>query len=248
MTGSEASRFEVDEPVTAANGVDEKDESVQGRHLVGDYIAPTGAPMFKNRRRLTDAEALAQRRRRALRRRRRRAAGLVLLGLGSFVLLAGGWAAWRTYQAYHHLEAAAAQVSSLQAELRDPAAIDVPATKATLVELQGSSAAAESAVADPVFRLAAALPWVGPNLRALSEIAGTVRSLSVDVVPSLVGAATNLRPAALAPRRGVIDLAPILQVAPSLQAADTAVNAARSRLAGIDGSRLGTPVRKGLPP
>lgn len=186
----------------------------------------------------TGQEAAAHRRQRTIRRRRRRIAGLSLAGLGAVILLAGGWVAWRTYQAYTHLQAASDQVSQLQAEIKDITAIDLTATDRTVASLQSDAAKADSAVSDPLFRLASHLPWVGPNLHAVSEVAGTVNSLSVDVLPSLVQIARTITPAALAPKNGAIDLAPIEAAAPLLQKADAAVNTSRVRLAAINRSAL----------
>ena len=202
------------------------------------YVPPPPTPIFRNRRRLTEQESIEQRRRRAVRRRRRRTAGLILVGCGVLILAVGGWVAWRTYQAYSHLQAASGQVTQLQSEIRDVSSIDLTATRATVSRLQAESASAQSAVDDPFFRAATVLPWVGPNLHAMSEIAGTVRSLSTDVIPSLVQIAQTLRPSELAPVDGVVDLAPIEAASPLLQKADAAVNASRTRLAAIDRTGL----------
>ena len=198
--------------------------------------------MFKNRRRLTPEEAELQRKRRALRRRRRRIAGLVLAGAGALILVAAGWVAWRTYQAYAHLQAASAQVSQLQVEIKDVGAIDLSATAATTASLQDESGNALSAVSDPIYRAASHLPWVGPNLDAMTEVTRTVNSLAVDVVPQLVRTAQTLNPSVLTPRDGLIDLGPVEQAAPLLQAADAAVTASRIRLAAIDRNAVIAPV------
>ncbi len=202
--------------------------------FVTDYVPPPPVPQFKNRRRLTAEEAAAQRRRRAVRRRRRRIAGFSLLGVGACILLAAGWVGWRTYQAYQHLQAASEQVSQLQGEIKDITSIDLAAANATVARLQDESAQAQAAVGDPLYRAAAHVPFLGPNLMAISEVTGTVDSLAVDVVPSLVQIAKTLNPSSLAPKNSVIDLAPIEAASPLLQEADAAVNASRVRLASID--------------
>ena len=213
-----------------------------GGRFATTYVPPPPTPMFKNRRRLTPEEAEQQRKRRAIRRRRRRIAGLVLAGAGSLILLAAGWVAWHTYQAYDHLQAASGQVSQLQQEIKDVCAIDTTATAATTVTLQRESDAALDAVSDPVYRAASHLPWVGPNLRAMTEVTSTVHGLAVDVVPSLVQIAQTLNPSVLTPRGGVIDLGPIERASPLLQKADAVVAASRVRLAGIDRGAVVGPV------
>lgn len=243
-------------PVSGSQGSDEAAfniasdhgtaESPSGGRFQTDYVPPPPTPVFKNRRRLTPEEAEAQRRRRAIRRRRRRTAGFVLLGLGGLILLAAGWVGWRTYQAYTHLQAASDQVSRLQSQIRDVTSIDLSATDATVADLQSESATAESAVRDPLFRAAAVLPWVGPSLHAIGEVTSTVRTLSTDVVPSLVQVAGTLQPAQLAPKGGVVDLAPIEAASPLLQRADAAVNASRVRLAAIDRTKVVAPVNRAV--
>ncbi len=214
--------------------------------FVTTYVPPPPKPIFRNRRRLTAQETEEQRKRRAVRRRRRRTAGLVLLGFGVAILVSGGWLAWRTYQAYSHLQAASDQVARLQTEIRDVTAVDLTATDATVRQLQSESADAESAVSDPLFRAAAHLPWLGPNLHAISEVTATVQSLAADVVPSLVQIAQTLRPSALAPKNGIIDLAPVEAASPVLQKADAAVEVARLRLGAIDRSAVAGPVNNAV--
>ncbi len=213
-------------------------KSVEVSRFTTEYVPPPPKPEFKKRRRLTPEEAEVERQRRAVRRRRRRNVGFVLLGIGGLILFAGAWVTWRTYQAYSHLQVASDQVSQLQAEIKDVTSIDLKATDETVANLQAESAKAQSAVSDPFYRAATVLPWVGPNLHAISEVTATVDSLSIDVVPSLVQIAKTLNPSELAPKDGVIKLAPIEAASPLLQKADSAVNASRIRLAAIDRSAV----------
>lgn len=167
----------------------------------------------------------------------------VMLGAGAVILLATAWVGWRTYQAYRDLQSAAAAVGALQQQFDDPAQLGpADGRAATLAGLQADAASARSAVDDPVFRLATGVPFVGPNLDAVRQVALTVDTLSTDVLPALDGVARSLDPAAIAPRDGAIDLGPIAAAAPALQQADATVEAARSRLATIDRSAVVTPI------
>ncbi len=226
------------EPVTDSQAVAEPSKN----RFATTYVPPPPTPQFKNRRRLTPEEAEEQRKRRAVRRRRRRLNGLVLAAAGSIVLLTAGWVAWRTYQAYTHLQAASDQVAEFQLEIKDVSSIDLTATDATMASFQQESVKALNAVSDPFYRAASHVPWVGPNLRAIAEVTTTVHSLSVDVVPSLVKIAKTLNPAALAPKDSAIDLTPIEAASPLLQKADAAVNASRVRLAAIDRTAVVGPI------
>ncbi|MET0966710.1 MAG: DUF4012 domain-containing protein [Nakamurella sp.] len=178
----------------------------------------------------------------AHRGRRRRIIGWSLLGLAAVLVGASMWVGWRTYQAYTHLQNASVQVQQLQDELTDIATLDPTATAETVAGLQAETAAALDAVNDPIYRLASAVPFFGPNLDAVQLVTVNVDSLATQVMPSLVDVARNLQPAALAPKNGQIDLVPILAISPLLQNADAAVNSARSELATIDQSELVGPV------
>jgi hypothetical protein len=141
---------------------------------------------------------------------RRRVVGWVMLAAGVLILGSTAWVGWRTYQAYSHLQNAATDVSRLQDDVRNVAAIGQTATAAT-IEPAAESAGARSAIDEQVFRAATAVPWIGPNLEAVREVTVTVDSLATEVMPSLAQVARTVSPSALAPRHGAIELAPIEQ-------------------------------------
>lgn len=174
--------------------------------------------------------------------RRRRLFGWSMLAAGVLVLAASGWVGWRVYSAYSHLTAASADVSALQEQVGDVTAIDTAATAETVSHLQGAAADARSAAEDPLVRLAATLPWVGPNLNAVRDIAVTADGLARDVMPSMVEVVRNLDPAALAPKGGAFDLAPIQRAAPLLQAANAQITESRVRIGAIERADLVGPV------
>ena len=146
------------------------------------------------------------------------------------------------YQAYTHLQSAAAEVGDLQNQLRDVTAADPDSTAATVQSMQVEAAAAAAATDDPIYRLASTLPFVGPDLDAISQVTGTVDALATNVMPSVVEIASTLQPAELAPKDGVISLAPIQRISPLLQSADASITQAREQLAGIDQSAVMRPV------
>ncbi|WP_420123075.1 DUF4012 domain-containing protein [Nakamurella sp.] len=175
--------------------------------------------------------------------RRRPILAWVMLAAGAVILLSTAWVGWRAYQAYRDLQSAAAAVGALQAQFDDPAGLGATDGRAaTIAGLQADAASARSAVDDPVFRLATGVPFVGPNLDAVRQVALAVDTLATDVLPALDGVARSLDPAAIAPRDGAIDPGPIAAAAPALQQADATVEAARSRLATIDRSAVVTPI------
>jgi hypothetical protein len=165
-----------------------------------------------------------------------------MLGVGVFLLLSVFWVAYRSYEAYDHLAAAADDVSALQTELENFTDPDTARAAQTVQRLQQETAGARSAVNDPIFRLATWTPVLGANLDALREVTLTVDSLATDVMPSLVDISATLQPSEVAPKNGAINLAPIEQISPVLQKADAAVVAARDRVAAIDRSAVVQPV------
>lgn len=165
---------------------------------------------------------------------RRRWISRGLLALGVLLLLSAGWVGWRTYQAYRHLNAAVEQVSSLQEQVKNLDHIDTDKANAAVASLQAEAGAAADATSDPLYRLAGHLPWIGRNLRAISEIAGTVDGLATAAAPSLLQAARTVQPSALAPRNGTVDVGPIAKASPGLQAADAQVTSAAARMAAVD--------------
>lgn len=212
------------------------------RYAVTTYTPPEPEVKFADRVPRTPEERAAALVRRANRRRRRKILGWSMLGAGVLILAGTAWIGWRSYQAYQHLTSASAQVATLQDQLKDITDVDTTGTAATVDKLQSESAAARSAVADPIFRAASVIPFVGPNLDAIREVTLTVDSLATEVMPSLVDIAVTLQPSQLAPTGGVIDLAPIERISPLLQNADTAVNLAREQMSSIDRDAVVQPV------
>ena len=211
------------------------------RFQLSTYVPPQPKVSYREPRTITP-EGRAERAARARRKRRRRTTRAVLLGAGAVVLLGILWVMFRTYQAYSHLQNAAAAVSTLQDEVRDITKTDPTATSRTVEDLQAETDSAVSAVNDPLYRAATVIPFVGSNLDALREVSTTVDSLAQNVMPSLVQISTTLQPSELAPERGTFDVEPLQQISPLLQNAEAAVNQAREQLAGIDRSNVIGPV------
>ncbi|MEE6289272.1 DUF4012 domain-containing protein [Georgenia sp. MJ173] len=133
--------------------------------------------------------------------------------------------------AYTELRAAMPQVQDLRSQAL---AGNAETAVATVAELQEHTTAARDALGGPHWSVLAALPWVGPNVHAAREATVVVDDLASDVLPDLVSATQVVNPANLALVDGRIDLAPIIEVAPQVIAADAAVNAAIDRLDAID--------------
>jgi len=167
----------------------------------------------------------------------------VLTGVAVVVLVVvcAAWVGMNVLTARDQLQASADDVVALRAQVSDG---ETERSTSTVRDLQRHAAAARDATTGVHWTVVGALPWVGPNVRAVQTVADVVDDLATSALPSLVDATSAIDPTTLAPVDGRIDLEPIADVAPQVVAADVAVASARSRLAAIDTSRLVTLVAK----
>lgn len=130
------------------------------------------------------------------------------------------WVGVRAVQARTALTAALSQVQQLQSEML---AGDEPAARTTLTDLRETTQRGRDLTSDPVWSLATRVPWVGPNLAAVTTVAAGVDDLADLALPAVLETASALDLSALAPVDGRIDLAPLVEAAPLVsQASDAA--------------------------
>lgn len=147
------------------------------------------------------------------------------------VLGAGAVLAVDALRARDALEAAADDVARLQAHVT---AGEIAAAEAVVPQLQKNATDARERTDGPLWSLAAALPWAGPNVDAVRTVAQVVDGLAQRALPPLVQATSAVDPAALAPVDGRLDLAPVAAIAPQVTGADAAVRASAEQLDGVD--------------
>ncbi|MGO4586517.1 DUF4012 domain-containing protein [Arthrobacter sp. 2RAF6] len=109
---------------------------------------------------------------------------------------------------------------------------------AVVDELRRHTAAARDAASDPLWSLASAIPWLGANFSATSEIARSADDVAALGLTPLVKVYDSLNWDKLIPSGGGTDLDPIRKAAPSVASAGHAVRASAERLNGIDASNL----------
>ncbi len=109
-------------------------------------------------------------------------------------------------------------------------------------ELIAETERARSATSGPHWALMSIVPWVGPNIDAVSTTAAVIDDVSQDVLRPLIEVAGTLEFASLSPVAGRIDLAPLAAAEPTLTAASEAMSAAQRQMAGIDTDRLVFPL------
>jgi hypothetical protein len=105
-------------------------------------------------------------------------------------------------------------------------------------ELQESTADARESATGPLWSIAGAVPWVGPNVSAVSTTVEVIDDVAQGVLEPMVAAAESLDYSSLGPVDGRIDIGPLAEVEPSVSAAATEFIAAQESMAEIDPERL----------
>lgn len=169
------------------------------------------------------------------RRTRRRVAWTVAGVVLVLLLGAGVWVAWKGSVAYVGLRDAQDAAGKARAAIGRG---DTPEATRQLEVMSSSLDRSREATADPVWSAASSVPWVGPNLRAVTTLSAALGDLVDEGVAPVVDAASLVTSGGLAPRDGRIDLAPIAAAAPGLAQAALAGERAAAELDGIDSGAL----------
>lgn len=177
-------------------------------------------------------------RRAAAHRSPRRGGRRVVLGAAAvlaLLLLGTGWVALRGLQAQREVTAARGELADLRAALLIG---DVAGARGALAEAQRRTGRAAALTGDPVWRVAAAVPWAGDTPDAVRTAAATVDDLTHDALPALVDAGAALSPAKLRPSGDRVDVAAFAAARPSLEAALVELERARGRIDRFDSAWL----------
>jgi len=168
--------------------------------------------------------ATADRRPRRMRRdkRSRRWIGWTILGIVLVVIAAALWVGVRGALAAKALHDALPVASRIQADVTGG---NTGALTSDLAKLRSSADKAHADTSDPIWWLAAHIPGIGPNLRALGGVSASAATITDNGLERLTGVAGSLNPSAFKLTGGAIDLAPLAKAAPALAVADTAVQA-----------------------
>ncbi|SDP25002.1 Protein of unknown function [Arthrobacter sp. ok909] len=109
---------------------------------------------------------------------------------------------------------------------------------ATATQLRSRTAAARAATGDPLWSLASAIPWLGPNFSAITEVARSADDVATLGVDPLVKVFESLNWDSLLPSSGGTNLEPLRQASPNVSSAAHAVRSSAERVNGIDASSL----------
>ncbi|GAA4026787.1 DUF4012 domain-containing protein [Arthrobacter methylotrophus] len=105
-------------------------------------------------------------------------------------------------------------------------------------ELRDHTASAREAASDPLWSLASAMPWLGANFSATTEIARSADDVATLSVAPLVKVYDSLNWDKLVPSGNGTDLNPIQKAAPAVASAANVVRSSAERLNAIDAGSL----------
>ncbi|EQM75276.1 DUF4012 domain-containing protein [Microbacterium maritypicum] len=162
---------------------------------------------------------------------RRRWIGWTVGILLTLLLIAVGWVTVRGIGAVNDLQQVAKGASQLKASI---ATGDLDGARPIARSIAHNAESAHALTSDPVWHAFGALPWIGPNFSAVSDIAEIADDVSNDALTPLLDVAADFDLASLGFAGGTIDLAPFAEIAGPLGAADTALGTAESKGRRID--------------
>lgn len=129
----------------------------------------------------------------------------MIVGVAAYIVLSSVWIGVRGLQAKNDLEAAQAQIGTLKEQAL---ALDIEAANASLGEISVRTERAASNTGDIVWRIAEIVPFLGPNLTAVRQIAEITNDTVSGVAGPLLSVAGAVDPASFAPKGGALDLTP----------------------------------------
>ena len=115
---------------------------------------------------------------------------------------------------------------------------DSQAAERTFAQIQEQTSAARSTTTGPLWKAASALPVLGANFKAVSEVSVSADDVVARAVSPLLKQYDSLNWQALSPTDGQVDLEQLQQAAPSIVTAASTVRLSHERIASIDLTRL----------
>lgn len=147
------------------------------------------------------------------------------------LLLAVGWVTVRGIGAVDALQTVRERAGDLKTAI---AARDVDEADRVAASIARHAASAHDLTSDPVWTAFGYVPWLGPNFRAVSEVASITDDVAADALSPVLDAATGLDLARLGFSGGAVDLAPFAAIEPSLADAAGVLSDAAERALRID--------------
>ncbi|MCK8477061.1 DUF4012 domain-containing protein [Microbacterium aurugineum] len=174
---------------------------------------------------------------------RRRWIGWTIGAFLALLLIAIGWVTVRGLGAVNDLQDVADGATQLKKTI---AAGDLEGAEPVARSVARSAASAADLTSDPVWQAFGLVPWIGPNFRAVSDIADIADSVSTDALAPLLEVADGLDLASLGFVGGTIDLAPFAEIEKPLGTASTALGTAELQARRIDADATLPPLAEAI--
>lgn len=153
--------------------------------------------------------------------------GIVL----TLLIIAAGWVTVRGIGAVGDLQQVAEGASRLKASIADG---DLDGAEPIAATIAHNAASAHELTSDPIWHAFGLVPWLGPNFRAVSEVAEIADDVSENALAPLLDVAAEFDLAGLGFSGGSIDLAPFATIEKPLGAASASLTSAQLRAQRID--------------
>lgn len=162
---------------------------------------------------------------------RRRWIGWTIGIFVALLIIALGWVAVRGIGAVNDLQQVAKDSSRLKASI---AAADLKGAEPIAKSIAHHAESAHALTSDPVWHAFGVLPWIGPNFRAVSEVAEIADDVAGEALTPLLDVAGQFDLAGLGFAGGAIDLEPFAAIEAPLGQASATLTAAQLQAQRID--------------
>lgn len=174
-----------------------------------------------------------------------RVAGVIFAwALGAILLIAVLGAAWigvRGVLAYNALSKAQNAATAVRDTLTDPAA-----AAASIESISQQTSEARALTSDPIWRAAEVLPWLGPQLSAVSTVAASIDDVASTALTPLAEVASTFSIDALRPQNGAIDLSSFVSIRDAAATSAGGIDRAAASVDSLDRAALLAPLREAV--
>lgn len=151
--------------------------------------------------------------------------------LVTLLVLAVGWVTIRGIGAVNDLRTVASASSQLKSAIGER---DLEQAASVSSRIAHHAESAHDLTSDPIWHAFGALPWLGANFTAVSEVAAIVDDVAADALLPVLDVAAELDLTSLGFSDGAIDLAPFATIEAPLADASATLSSAESRSLRID--------------
>jgi hypothetical protein len=162
---------------------------------------------------------------------RRRWVGWTIGLLLALLVIALGWVTIRGIGAVNDLQQVAKDSSRLKTAI---AAADITSAEPIAESIAHHAQSAHGLTSDPIWQAFGVVPWIGPNFRAVSEVAEIADDVAQKALTPMLDVAEEFDLAGLGFSGGAIDLEPFAAIEAPLGKASAALTAAQLQAQHID--------------